>query len=1298
MPEEKKEDAVKTKSAIYYKTQDGKYSRVCSYEICAYDINSYIEEDISISNLKAHAISEENGGRPMFKPDNWSDYITVKSDIETTIVNTEHWLKSSQKFYRAISCDADLAKVGTYRVRVYGKDSEGKVITIYGSYDKPLVVAEYDITFLPETLASFVDEEKLNKEEKYETHREDYLERIYGNNGIIVNFDKYNLLRKPGYSEEFINKDIITEEIKDENGNVSNQTKSLAHRVKYPANWDNSNYSFSYNVNDDYNMYRIADHSSGTAFHSAADKISASSNYFDAVDQINQGGVYDRLFYNSKGLEKGMFLYVNAASDPGEMTKIDIPQLCPGSTLYVSAWVNEFSEGNPETANVIFNFYVNISNGNGEKRSVQLHGFSTGYVKVNSTGNLENKKTDNVNGDQGKWMHAYYSFIPDLGIADLKEGETVNSYQLVLENNCISSEGADYAIDDVRVYIARPRVTATQMTPICINESILENHPVDILIETPFDVLMKSIGEVEVSGDSDGENLSLYYTFIDKKNYDAIYDKTKDITKAFTESVLSYRHIHIPDGIDNDTKWGRIIFNTNFDRNPEYNSKNPSSSAMRKNDGERILAFITQPYNKDIAPGKEYYVVLYVSKEDDKDYGNFTDEYMANIFDINGGCAKYDVFRIQGPSIVKVDGIYQADPDNVSCCENQCPVVQLDLFTLDSSSKSLEIVNNDNETTRNAYFDWYLGSYEDFYNEKMPETDTSLWEILIEFRDEYHESSTYDMPITDKYNEDRKNYLKKLCDKSDDSQPKLFLNSSSFIFPSLKLAFGADGKKEESHDYFAVAVPIDISIKETDRVICTEPTEIKMTVKNSSPVLTDGFRNMDYPDFMNDVPLRIGLNQIMKIAGNNDASGFGSSELVIPINRVIPVTKGVDNLNRSNDCFVYLAGTNDPAYRELGELLIGDPEKEASYSLPSTSVSTVYSGNRGDRETEAYGLTNGLKTVGILTSLDASKSTNKFSLAKIRFNDFIFREGYYYRLKFSFEESYQGIDASDLIDAETPCDGETVFTIKVVPEYQMWTGKEGVNWNNDENWRRVESKEILRTYKGEELLQNDNFVTDGANGNKSSYAPLDFTKAVIPACATYPQLASRVHDRDSQTGTGSISVANGKDNNLTVYVWDNTNPCAVSESGMISATESDHTPATDLIQYDMASVEYDNDNNVYCRPWYANACKEIHFNTNAQILNQHFLDYRKAWVDMEMKPGRWYLSSVPLQAVVAGDMYLPSVGTSVPGRQNTELFTNIEFSENLNNRFAPAVYQRGWDKGSAIVYELPADNTGSSVA
>lgn len=66
---------------------------------------------------------------------------------------------------------------------------------------------------------------------------------------------------------------------------------------------------------------------------------------------------------------------------------------------------------------------------------------------------------------------------------------------------------------------------------------------------------------------------------------------------------------------------------------------------------------------------------------------------------------------------------------------------------------------------------------------------------------------------------------------------------------------------------------------------------------------------------------------------------------------------------------------------------------------------------------------------------------------------------------------------------------------------------------------------------------------------------------------------------------------------------------------------------------------------------------------------------------MEVTTGQWTAVSTPLQGVVAGDWYAPTA----TGRQETEYFKDIKFTDGGYNRLNPAVYQRSWSTGASIV-------------
>ena len=69
----------------------------------------------------------------------------------------------------------------------------------------------------------------------------------------------------------------------------------------------------------------------------------------------------------------------------------------------------------------------------------------------------------------------------------------------------------------------------------------------------------------------------------------------------------------------------------------------------------------------------------------------------------------------------------------------------------------------------------------------------------------------------------------------------------------------------------------------------------------------------------------------------------------------------------------------------------------------------------------------------------------------------------------------------------------------------------------------------------------------------------------------------------------------------------------------------------------------------------SSTCNYIYFAPGAKIHNQHLLQYRKAFVDMQMTAGSWHLVSAPLQSMVSGDMFIPHNGL---------------YNEEQNNRIA----------------------------
>lgn len=1221
-----------TRSKYYYKISDQDYRRVCTMniEVSDLDTGNTLQKVTINSNGDMvdehgetiyHEIQKTNDeGELLYLKDTYDEQgnhtgmeetteVTDKKVMITVIRHPEHFYYGAEfdgegsriidgitynicggggKYYRMLQCDSP--KEGRYLVRITGNDINGTPIHIVGT-ETPLIVMEMELTVLPETAACMVSDKDLYAENtQYSYAQEEELEKAYGAPQQRQNFDQYTVL------ETLENKDkyLLASSI--------NASQEKSYKLKWPLPWNDENYAFDYNETRDYNMYLVTKHSSQTPYNAAVK---------DFTNTDGTKGLYDRLYYKTTQLnnndhttpiQRGYFYYVNASDDPGVMAYLRLDELCMGSTIHVSAWIAEFSTSE-EVANVSFNFVAVLK----DKERRLLHSFVSGYIPDEK---------------RGEWMNIYYSFVPNYSEAGITPDE-IDHYELELENNCKSSAGADYAVDNIRLYVASPQVYATQNEPICDKDV----NEVGVRIESPFDVLLQVVGETETKKE-DTRLMNLYYTFLDKQKFDEEYAKSNNGETAYNASVLKYNYSGTEDGSEEQT-FGKVSFNLNFTSNPEYENSNHevSETAYRDtDDGTRLIVFNTRPKdNTQLSSGKEYYVSIYAAMEGD---GSIQTPGWSE-FNIKDPCAKVCVFRVKPASMIKIDGEVRQDIDNITCCENQSPVVQVNLY-----GKNNDGTISDEPIMKNARMDWYNGSYDEY--QSASKDDILLSDALAYFRLVYPDAETLDNTVEAKgdLTDAMITYLKELSEPIPEGElhPKLSLSQTSYVFPPAQIPYG-----QTYSDCRVVAIPIDP--QEESVRLCTVPTEVRIRVQQVSPTLSHGIAKIDYPDYMDDVPLRIGLNQLITVSAASDLNS--GVKLNIPVRKVRSAFSDTENPSIqtiSDNPYIYLVETNDPDYSDLG---------------------TVDQRTRADIGT--------LKAIGEISGL----STDRFNV--VFYNDFIFKEGYYYRMRFSFEEEGQASGTPDE-DAPLICNGHDVFTIKVVPEYQRWTGNTNKNWNNDTNWTRVSSNELYLTDSRKTELNR--FVTDGVNTRAQSYAPLDFTKVIMPG-ETANDVPYDIPYLNEYTGEAIEDFSS--DYSGSKVIW------TKAPSFLIAGINQE---ATTDIQYDMAAyntLQGETITSVNCRPWYSNTCEQIHFRPNSEIMGQQNLIYQKAWVDMATVPGRWYTLSTPLKTVYAGDLYLPSDN----GRQETELFQEMTFNKNVNNRFNPAVYQRGWNKSNATLYEIP---------
>lgn len=1269
-----------TSTNFYYKKGDNSYARAprVGLEVYALDDNNQPTGDEIEGMFNFDAILVSQG-------------IRYYQDIENGIGSADKEAKNTAYFggdgnmsvYRVIYCPYTRnQQPGKYRVRLVAMEADGKTpIKVMGT-DTPLYIDEYIINFVGDEEASVINEKDLiqytadskpeGSKTNYYYHRAEYLEQdeVAGAPAVVVDFDQYRAFENDPYDPTLYFRTKDTQDL------------STHRTYKWPTLWESSSYSFGYGgyYNYDYNEYILANHSSQVAYHASAD------NHKNPYDNT-ETGLYDRLYYDtydtaSKTGDRGYFYYVNAATDPGVIAKLQIHALCPGSTVAVSAWVAEMSD-RYATANVAFNFMAVDAQGDTEP----VHTFVTGFIDNQQFGSADARKNaDQITVNHGDWMHVYYSFIPDLEEENIQM-KVIDHYELWIENNCVSSDGADYAVDDIRAYIISPQITARQLQPVCDPEQ----KTIGIRISSRYDKLLSSNGLKEASNSESAEKIKLNFAVLDKKTYDeglAEYLKMEFADNAaqnaaLCEVVNKAKISMMADLASEERKdYIGIDFSSYYDDMEEYDDNaHELNKALRYTSASGTRYFRTDllPFDENLLPGKEYYIVLYPEYEG----VNPIEDQGLSAFAITGdACDKYAVMTLQGSGVIKIDGIAYNDGEPIDVCEGQSPVVQVDLKMLHDDKEIDMPAYNDYDNAPAHYYDWFVGPVDEFM--ATPENGgSSYYDLLYLFRNgETPDGASTpsgkgnidadQLPDPVEGEEDRYAPLRQLI-----KEGRLVLHASSFVFPPLKNTDEAD------NIHVLTAMPIIPGPDDEEGYkVCSQPNEIRLRVQNNSPLMFDGFTGIDYPEA--DVPVRVGLSQLRSVrelgaltiedrTGNrlglipNVTIPENLRKLEIPLRGLLSY-KGEDvaaemtmagNRNEAADPYVYLVETDDPAYISL--------DKHPMNEMP---------------------IRNSLLPIGMVDNLSAKTTEDGKNNVTILFDkEMQFAEGYYYRVRFTFDEVIP-------TEVEGYCEGHVVFTIKVVPEYQKWTGADSRNWNNDANWSRVTADDILlpagdaktddftvvqKRSRIPLIVDADGSVTPKPEkllpSNRRSYAPLDFTKVLVSKMAN-----------DTTTGYPYMFAATEK-NIMTLHDEMSWNNRALPDG--IPTMEP-----TENIQYDMVSLDL-KDGALAMRPWYANTCEQIHFNHGAEMAHQESFifekNYQKAWVDMEMTSDRWYTLASPLQGVVAGDMYTKTTG----GKQDNELYTDITFNNDDYGRYEPAVYQRGWNKAEAATYLL-GDNSHDS--
>ena len=1046
--------------------------------------------------------------------------------------------------------------------------------------------------------------------------------------------------------------------------------------------------------------------------------------------------VTDRL-HESKGhpdgSDYGYFLYVDAADEAGLIAKLRFTEkLCQRTSLVGTAWICNLKATDEDgqsalNADIGFTLKGLTLNEDGTyTESAPLYKFYTGEVKNNPV-------TGTGFEAYAKWQQVYFKF-------NINENYDYDAYIVEVANNCRNSHGADYAVDQIEIRCTLPDITvqrenACESSTLRVSSdynTLLQNMGWDVNPNVLDNVVLKDnpavrkfrYGLMGTKADWFGGNLdnvpvestklgNVYFGFVNNSNvtgedpndWITVNKRAMDNTGVDPEKYALYKSIRVAVPTDE-------TFGANYDG---YIPNNPEDALRREyilnvravhdfvNDKDN---WVGQTISVDLEKALE---TLWVDDDVNIDVilsnkNNAKELYENSVIELfnylgiprircpwidSDGTTLYlhaidventdlrfkgEIYDDNGTSKI-ADGIYWvvifSATDVLNASEGNPAVVVNNDCTLKSEFYVVPSVTITVDTKTETGGMTCIGSIHtlsaDLMVADVDEFGNVVSANMLPFDEKYPSGSyTFDWFLGSE-----SDYQKQTVDGKDlqsiISVLRVKLNNPTGSFDAEDVDNSNLSEEEkallkkllgdETHEPLlvtgksvsfrwvekVVAIPYVPNIESDDviKLFCIKPQEITLDSESNVPELSFGFSGVDYPDdktIPDDVklfnaPLRLGLRHIKD----------GSSLSNIPIRDEIVF--GVDGDNHSLQEL--------PEGRRRSILLRNSP----SVYTEVAELSSLYVDKNKENDSEKPNV----------LSFEFKEQQNGVKLADL------FKEGETYSLYVPFGE-YDG--SGDFI--QYSCEGYAVLEIKIVPEYLTWQGDGSDVWYNDDNWNQSTEGEL---YFDQGLIVGTS--TDDANGSDpdltKAFAPLYFTKITINPKQDNDVVTADQLNLLKETKTTYTITSDGTTNTYELLNFGN--------SGMNISLNT-----TLNIEYDMAVDTIEKGIKVV--PYYGNKVDQIYFKPEATLMNQHYLDYQKAWVEFESIPETPYWMSSPLKGIYAGDMYAPSSN----GRQETAAFTDIYYNgihedgTDLNSRWNPAFYQKAWDK--AIRYAADADDNG----
>ncbi|MBO4810148.1 MAG: hypothetical protein J5552_01130 [Prevotella sp.] len=1123
---------------------------------------------------------------------------------------------------------------------------------------------------------------------------------------------------------------------------------------------------------------------------------------------VIQNGSYGYAIAPDEGYQSG-FLYIDASEQPGDICSAPfVGDFCAGDHLMISGWITGCNIAGGNDSRCPGGITLTIKGEHtvqGKKVTETLYRFCPGQVYELDDGTVPGEPGNIPGAYQNLhhvvWQQFYFEFIVQ---------EKFDRHWLEVNNNCVSSTGGDFMLDNIEVYTIVPEIEPQINTPICIDK----DGTVDMrLLKLNVDFnKQKSSAEVNPNA---VDNPYIGFVFLEKDKFLSTLKAGKTglanvSLEELADSIMrgkytlphtdaAYRAAFDAAFLGGKTKiWksdapetnmgaGLMYFqwSTTFENDaiqPVYSFREAitkQSPVFRETDAEGFRYLVLNGNYPEL-PWKastDYYIIptnalIPADRLADEIYSTF------NL--CSESCVRASVFQVEPPlhilSMEPNDDVY-----NLEVCEGKIPtlVAELTGFTYDGEEVSLQDLN----------YDWWLGDLTPPVDEN--DTEHPIFATL----ENYHKQKktvtvqTESGSVTEEVRLDEALYRMRLYypditslegvipqspDPNDatDVRPELTPHMIAYLQELVdagqlvlhQSSISAQAKRASADDpyFYLVACPIhdgyfDQALNHDGHndvyYFCDEPQGVRIKVIDKAPTLKAGFVSGEngfseyhyvFPEGTDPVlSIRLAKREQFETVqhGYVDEEPVLPTEengpdadvadqlhyLWLPIRNAVVGSEGSESVIRnSEDYNVYLASTDDPKWDKK-------IQKAMRARVPSLPIfGKIVTLNAIDTQKFNGGNENDLNRLCIyfVKKLFSAEDEGTTGTDDVNNEDKYLqvREGYNYTLSLPFRE-----------DGENTCDGTLLINVKIVPDYEVWTGgADNTDWNNDQNWRRADGNTTTSTsvtsdgskrnsnelYRSDDLPDDSKLKTYMTNYTnyrtakdrilRKGFAPLYCTHILLKSneWGNAPQLYDGLAGKPTLEASPFPNLRD-KDG------WDGT---VTDETNNTVATKATATP---ILRFDMQARLYDiwpdtygkdtNGDDIYpnkgregdliAEMYQINSCDEIAFQPGAELLNAHLLNYNNAWVEYRLDMNRWYLLGSPLQGTISGEWYAPSGETDTPlqakvtgtgynsngaAQQTTTYYEPVTFGTGYD-RYSPAIFQRSRDKAKAVLYEVGAE-------